>query len=160
MSASLQVRVAAGEQPSTSSLVQDGKKYTWRMVVMGLVAGLIVLVGLILLIVPGIIAIMRLMFAPYHLVDKDLSVREALKASNEQAKQNSKEVWKVLGVLSVLGLAAGLVEAAIPIIGVLLSSAVFIVIGVVPVLRYQQLKLPNYPAASGSELPEHNQPIA
>ena len=100
--------------------------------------------GLILFIVPGIIAIGRLFFAPYHLIEKDLSVPEALQASNEQAKKHGTEVWKAIGVVILLSFVASVFDA-IPIIGALISAVVYVIVSVVPPLRYQQLKLPNYP---------------
>jgi hypothetical protein len=76
--------------------------------------GLIILVGLVLLIIPGIIAAVLLMFAQLAVVDKNLNPVEALKESYALAKPH---LWQlvlfsfailVLNVVGLLALVIGL----------------------------------------------------
>ncbi|HYF97216.1 MAG TPA: hypothetical protein VD947_04250 [Patescibacteria group bacterium] len=139
MSISLQVKSSVGKKPDLAELFEDGKKYFFPLVGTALLSGLIVLGGLILLIVPGIIAIGRLAMAPYHVVDKNLGVIDALKASNNQAIGKMGLIYAAIGVTIVIALIAALLDI-IPIIGPLVGVGVTIAYSLVLVLRYQQLK--------------------
>ncbi len=59
--------------------------------------GLSLAVAFLLLIVPGIILLPRLIFAPYLLVDKKLGPLEAMSKSWEISKGHSGKVWGVIG---------------------------------------------------------------
>lgn len=71
--------------------------------VVSIVVGLIVLVGLVACILPGIAAMILLYFAPVSVVDEDLSLGDAIKGSFEAVKDNLGQV--LLGGLIGLGLA-------------------------------------------------------
>jgi uncharacterized membrane protein len=85
----------------------------WRMILLGLLTFVSVLGGLILLIVPGIIIGMRLSLASYYLIDKNLSVMEAYKASWNDTKGNLGKMWGIIGV------------------GILMMLPVFTIIGII-----------------------------
>lgn len=70
--------------------------------------GLIVTIGFFLLIIPGIIAAVRLQFAQYAVVDKGLPVMEAL---NESWKITKGNTWKLIGF--------GIVKGVINLLGFL-----------------------------------------
>jgi hypothetical protein len=89
-----------------------GRRYALRLLGLWLVTGLVILVGLLLLIVPGIFMIKRYILSPYYLVDKNLGIFEAMNQSAKDAKQFSGPVWGMLGVMLLLSLAG-----IIPIIG-------------------------------------------
>lgn len=139
MTTSLEVKSSAGKKPDLSELFKDGKKYFFRMIGVGILSGLIILGGFILLIIPGFIAITRLIMSPYHLVDKDLGVVESLKQSNEQAKGNAGKIWAAIGVTILVSIGASIL-GVIPVLGALAGAAVTIAFSLVLVLRYQQLK--------------------
>lgn len=69
-----------------------------RMLLLQVLIWLTIIGGLILLIVPGIIFQLRLSLATYYLVDKDMSVMEAYKASWEVTKGNLGKIWGLVGV--------------------------------------------------------------
>lgn len=97
-------------------------------------------IGFLLLIVPGIIAIGRLALAPYIMIDKKVGIEEALKQSNELGKKYFWKVWAaILVMILVTAILAGLL-GIIPILGPLASVAVSIAFSVVLALRYQQLR--------------------
>ena len=164
MATKLQLEAARGAQPSISSLFGPGKKYMLRLILLGFVSGIIIFFGLVLLIVPGIIAIGRLSMAAYHMVDKDLSVSEALRASNEQAKQvGIGKIWGPIGVVVALSFAASIVEGFIPIVGPIIALAVYIIMSMILPFRYQQLRTSSQEPASQDDTfvqPASSEPIA
>lgn len=139
MTTILEVESSAGKQPSVGHLFEKAKQYWLRLLGVMLLTGLVIVAGFILLIIPGIIALGRLAMAPYLMVDKDLGVIEAIKASNEMGK---KYFWQVLGAIGVtllVAIAAGII-GLIPVIGTLIGTIISIAFSLVVVLRYQQLK--------------------
>ena len=72
----------------------DGKKreltdiftqvqYFWRILLVNLFVGIIVCVGFILFIIPGIYLALRFQFVGYLVIDKNLAIGEAMKRSTE-----------------------------------------------------------------------------
>lgn len=139
MKTGLEVKSAVGKKPNLSELFNDGKKYFFRFFLLCVLLAIIIVTGFILLIVPGIIALGRLIMAPYHMLDKDLGVIEAIKHSNEQAKGNMSKVYAAIGVMIVVSIGASIL-GAIPILGPLAGAVVTIGFSVVLALRYQELK--------------------
>jgi Uncharacterised protein family (UPF0259) len=139
MSTALEVRTSKGEKPDFNSLIDAGKKYWARLLGLTILSGLIVLGGLILLIIPGIIAIGRVAMAPYHMVDKDLGIMDSLKASNEMGKTHWQAVWAAILLMIGIGLITSIL-GVIPVIGSLLGTIVTIFLSLVLPLRYLELK--------------------
>ncbi len=111
-----------------------GLHFLWRFVGVTFISSLIVAAGLILFIVPGVIAIHRLLLAVYVLYDENLGIKDALKRSAELAKLHPGELWGVIGIL------AGLVLlSAIPYAGWLFTVVSFFY-SAAPALRYQQIQ--------------------
>ena len=73
----------------------------WQYLGASLLVGLIVVVGIILLIVPGIIWALRYMFVPYLVIDRKLGVMAALR---ESSRITLGHKWQLLGLVVVLGL--------------------------------------------------------
>ena len=63
--------------------------------------GFVVVVGLALLVVPGVYLSIRFMFVPILIVDKELTIKEAFKKSTTLTKGVK---WKLLGLALILGL--------------------------------------------------------
>lgn len=137
----LQVQTAAGKQPEIGELFSKiTQKWLWlRLIGLGIVASVILVIGFLLLIIPGIIAIGRLAMSPYLLIDKDMKVMDAIKASNQMGKQFSGKVWGAIGVTFLISLGTSLL-AVIPIIGGVVGTLIMIAYSLVLPLRYQQLK--------------------
>jgi uncharacterized membrane protein len=96
-------------------------KYFWRMLGSSLLLFLIVFVGLIFLIVPGIYLALRFFFTKTLIVDRDLGIIEAMK---ESAKMTEGIKWQLLVfclaiigtmILGAVALGVG-IFVAIPII--------------------------------------------
>jgi uncharacterized membrane protein len=96
-------------------------KYFWRMVGASLLLGLIIVVGLIFLIIPGIYLALRFFFTRTLIVDKDMGIIEAMK---ESTKMTEGIKWQLLvfclamiGAMILGGIALGIgIFVAIPII--------------------------------------------
>ena len=86
------------------SSVEDLLKYSyliWRYFLGWLAYGFVVVVGLALLVVPGVYLSIRFMFVPILIVDKELTIKEAFKKSTTLTKGVK---WKLLGLALILGL--------------------------------------------------------
>lgn len=139
MSTSLELRASKNEKPSFDTLFQTAKKFWLRQLGLFIVMGFIITLGLLLLIVPGIYAIGRLIFAPYVMFDKDLGIIDSLKASANLTKGNAGPVWAAIGLTILFGIGAGIV-GGLPVFGELLSTLIIIVFSLILVLRYRELK--------------------
>lgn len=89
----------------------------WNAVVAGLVTTIIIIIGLIMLIVPGIIFACRFAFVPYLVLDEKMEAMEALKASWAMTRGYGWTVF-FMGLLAFLIVIAGLIML---IFGVLIS---------------------------------------
>ncbi len=98
----VELQSAKGIQVSAGNALKVGMKYFWRFYGLGLWAGLMVLGGLILLIVPGIFMVKRYILSPYYLFDRDMKIRDAMRASKEDSKTYSRAIWDLMGVNSLL----------------------------------------------------------
>jgi len=78
-----------------------------KYVLASIAGGLIALVGFILLIIPGVILAVRLQYATYLVVDKNLGPIEALKTSWKLTRGNTWNLFFfgiLLGLINILGL--------------------------------------------------------
>lgn len=90
---------------SFSGVFNAGTKTFGSVILLGIVAGLIVGVGFILLIIPGVIAAFLLSFSLHYMVDKGMGVGESLSASYNTVKSNFGSVfmvWLIVAVISIL----------------------------------------------------------
>lgn len=102
-----------GKRVELSDAFKAAKPLLPKMILLEILIGLTIIAGLILLIIPGIYFALRLSFAPYYLVDRDMEVMDAYKASWHATKGN---IGKVLGIIGVYIL---MVLPCITIIGIL-----------------------------------------
>jgi len=86
---------------------QSGSKLL-RVIGASILYGLMVVVGLLFFIIPGIYLATRFMFYQTAIVDKDLGVIESLKYSSQLSRSNKLSIF-VLGLLSFLIIIAGFV---------------------------------------------------
>jgi uncharacterized membrane protein len=73
----------------------------WKFLALLILLYIIFIVGFILFIVPGIIAILMFMFAPYLAVDKGLGPIEALK---ESARITTGHKWRLMALIGAVAL--------------------------------------------------------
>jgi uncharacterized membrane protein len=130
----LQLSSAKNKDIGVADALKVGLKYVWRYLGLIIVLVLLFVGGLILFIVPGLIVLRRYFLAPYFMLDKDLSIGEAMKQSAAATKPFSGAIWGIIGVYILLSL-----PGFIPLIGGLVSIALTTLYSVAPALRYYEL---------------------
>jgi multisubunit Na+/H+ antiporter MnhC subunit len=138
MGTSLEVKSSAGKKPNFSELFNDGKKYFFPLLGLVIILAVVIGVGLLLLIVPGIIAIGRLAMAPYIMIDKKVGIEEAMKQSNELGKKYFGKIWAAILLMILVAIVTGIISA-IPILGPLAGAAIAIAFSLILALRYREL---------------------
>lgn len=121
------LKVYAGEKFEVSELFENYRPLS-NYILASILYFLAVLVGLILLIVPGIILIIRMGLYPYLIVDKGMGPVDALKESMKLTKGSTLNLflfWFVLLGVLILGLLA-LIVGIIVAIPVTVLAYVFI----------------------------------
>jgi hypothetical protein len=128
------VKSAQGITVSLSEAFKEGFGYVWRFY--GLVISLVVIIGLgfILIIVPGVFLLKRYYLAPYAMFSENLGIKESMKRSAQLGKDHDG-VWGVIGVQALISL-----FSIIPIIGWLISTVGGISYICAPAIRFEQLK--------------------
>jgi hypothetical protein len=135
MSQAAQLDAAQHRHLDFQNFWQVVKQMGLRLLGLYVVTGVIVVVGLFLLIVPGLIFLRRYFLAPYVMIDKNLSISDSLSRSAEISRANTGAIWGVFGVMALIALIG-----IIPIIGGLISFIVGSLYSVAPAMRYEQLK--------------------
>lgn len=131
----LTLRVAQGKKPSFGDLWEEFKKKGMRLIGLEVMMGVGIVIGFLLLIVPGVILLWRWFLAPYILIDKNTPVSEALVQSWEMTKGYAWPIYAVI-LVGILWSLTG----ALPIVGVIISFLLTVAYSVAPALRYQELK--------------------
>ncbi len=100
------LKASRGDSLEIKNMFEAFQTY-WNAVLASLLVTVIVIIGLILLIVPGIIFACKLVFTPYLVVDRKMGVIEAVKGSWNMTRGHA---WKVflIGLLAVPISIAGL----------------------------------------------------
>jgi uncharacterized membrane protein len=114
-----------------------------------ILVGLILLIGFMLLIIPGLIAAFLLMFTFVAIVVEDLGPMQGIKRSLEVVKSHLGDVLILFVAILVMGVIIGVASAAfgfIPILGqavqAVLSGLFGGYVSVVMVLAYRELSQP------------------
>ncbi len=142
----MSVKAVRGGDDDPWAYVRQSFHYFWRLYGLLLLITVMVVVGLIAFIVPGVILFRRYILAPYYLVERDTEIFEALKLTALQTKTERGSVWGVLGVTIVIGMAASIVTN-IPYLGLLLGPAVSVLYFFGFPLRQQEMSI-NHPDAN------------
>ncbi|MCJ7807206.1 MAG: hypothetical protein MUP73_00550 [Dehalococcoidia bacterium] len=110
------LKAARGDKLETKDMFEAFKNY-WNAVLASLFVCIIIVIGLVLLIVPGIIFACKLAFTPYLVVDRKMAVMEAIE---ESWRMTGGHAWKVffIGLLAIPICIAGLLCF---IVGIIIS---------------------------------------
>ena len=110
------LKAARGDKLEIIDMFEAFKNY-WNAVLASLLVGVIIVIGLILLIIPGIFFACKLAFTPYLVVDRKMAVMEALE---ESWRMTGGHAWKVflIGLLAIPICIAGLLCF---IVGIIIS---------------------------------------
>ena len=108
------LRAARGDKLEIKDMFEAFKNYV-NVVLANVLAGAIIVIGLVLLIVPGIIFACKLAFVPYLVVDRKL---EAIEAVKESWRMTGGYAWKIflIGLLAIPISIAGLICFGVGII--------------------------------------------
>ena len=118
------LKAARGDKLEIKDMFAAFKNY-WNAVLASLFVGVIIIIGLVLLIVPGIIFACKLAFTPYLVVDRKMGVMEAIE---ESWRMTGGHAWKVffIGLLAIPICIAGLLCFIVGIIiSIMLVSLAF-----------------------------------
>ncbi len=126
---------ARGTKMSFGDARTAGKPYAWRLVGYGVLYTLLVLVGYVLLIVPGFLFQTWYYNGFYLIVDENIGVMAAFSRSKELVKGHFFEAYGPLGVMNLFGLLG-----IIPILGWIVELILYIVYLFALPLRYVMLK--------------------
>jgi hypothetical protein len=106
------------------------------------IGGLLV-IGFLLLIVPGIVLLIlfikRYYLANYYLIDRNLGIKEALLQSHHETAPIAGSIWGIIGVQATFALVAGIL-GSISIIGAIPGVFIQLVCLYLPALRYREIK--------------------
>jgi hypothetical protein len=144
-----QLQSAKGKTIDFTKAIKDSLHYFWRLVGLGIVLFVIIGVGFLLLIVPGVFLLRRYILSPYYLLDRDMKVFDAMKASATDSKTFSGAIWGLIGVdflLVIVMLVLTAILGSLEIIGL----AIYYTYYCAPAIRYLQIKRavkPTAPAA-------------
>ena len=103
------------------------QKNYWNAVIANIVVGIIVGLGIVMLIVPGIIFACRLAFVPYLVVDREMDVMDALRVSWDMTRGYGWQIF-LMGLLAIpvviLGLIALFVGVFVSVMWISVAFAV------------------------------------
>jgi hypothetical protein len=134
----LVTQVVQGNSLSAMDAFKKGLRYVLPFIGLGILVGLAIGIGFLLIIIPGLIALRAFYLAPYYLVDQNMGPIQAMKQSARDSKPVSAWVWGVIGVTAVFSLVGGFFQH-IPLVGVIVSSALSLIYLFGPVLRYGEI---------------------
>jgi len=119
----LGARAVRGDGDDPQSYMRQGLHYFWRVYGLGILIGILVILGLIVFIVPGLILLRRYLLAPYYLVTEDIGIRDAMRRSADQTADQRKSIWGLIGVMFVISISASVISS-IPALGLILGPLV------------------------------------
>jgi uncharacterized membrane protein len=125
------LRAARGARPQVPDLFAAFRIDYWQAVLANVLVSAIVGIGFVLLVVPGVIATVRLAWVPYLVVEEQKPAVEALRESFERTAGHG---WTIFGI--------GLCAIPLVLVGLLL-----LVVGLIPALMLLQLAMASYYAA-------------
>lgn len=131
----LAIANARRQAHSTRQFYDEAKPLIVPVLGVSVLTGLIVGVGFLLLIVPGLLFTYWFALAPYILVDQKCGVIESLKRSKALVQGHAWEIFGLYGTIEF----AGLLEN-VPLIGFVISILIGLCTNTAYAIRYVQLK--------------------
>jgi uncharacterized membrane protein len=112
------LKAVRGEHFEIRDMFAVFQRNYWNAVAANVVVGLIIGIGIIMLIVPGIIFACRLAFVPYLVIDREMELTEALNKSWEMTKGYGGQIF-LMGIISFFVYIGGLLAL---FFGVIISA--------------------------------------
>jgi hypothetical protein len=130
------LKTAAGNEVGLREAVTKGLPFLLRLIGLNILIALMVIGGFILFIIPGFIVLRRYYLAPYYLIDRKVTISQALSQSARESKQFS---WSIYAIFGIYFLVSSLTWF-IPVLGNYISTVLELLYGPAPSLRYQEIK--------------------
>ncbi len=111
------LKAVRGEKFEIQDMFAVFQRNYWNAVAANVVVGIIVGVGILMLIVPGIIFAVRLAFVPYLVIDREMELTEALNKSWEMTRGYGGQIF-LMGILAFFIAIGGLM---VLIFGIIIS---------------------------------------
>lgn len=102
------LKAVRGERIEVKDIFVVFQRNYWNVVIANIVVGIIVGMGFVMLIVPGIIFACRLAFVPYLVVDREMDVMDALRVSWDMTRGYGWQIF-LMGFLSIFVVIAGII---------------------------------------------------
>lgn len=134
----LQAKAAEGKQVTAKASFRKAIRRLPALLGTGILGGILVMLGLVALIIPGLLLIRGFFLAPYYVVDQNLGPIEALKKSYADSVPVSAWIWGLIGVQTVFGIIASLL-GKISAVGPILSIAASYIYVFAPAIRYAEI---------------------
>lgn len=112
------LKAVRGEKYEIKDMFAVFQRNYWNAVLGNIVVGIIVGIGFMMIIVPGIIFACRLAFVPYLIIDREMEITEALSKSWEMTKGYGWQIF-FMAILSFFIVIGGLLAL---IFGVFISA--------------------------------------
>jgi uncharacterized membrane protein len=93
-----------GKEVEIGEAFNKGVQYYFRTLLLHILVGLTLVVSLLLLVIPFFFVLPRVVLSYYFMVDQDMGVMDAYKASWDATKGNSMKVWGIIGVNILMAL--------------------------------------------------------
>jgi uncharacterized membrane protein len=121
------LKAVRGERIEVRDIFAVFQKNYWNAVIANIVVGIIVGLGIVMLIVPGIIFACRLAFVPYLVVDQEMDVMDALRVSWDMTRGYGWHIF-LMGLLAIPVVILGLICLFVGVfVSVMWISAAFAV---------------------------------
>lgn len=121
------LKAVRGERIEVRDIFVVFQRNYWNAVIANIVVGIIVGLGFVMLIVPGIIFACRLAFVPYLVVDREMDVMDALRVSWDMTRGYGMQIF-LMGLLAIPIVILGLVCFIVGVfVSVMWISAAFAV---------------------------------
>jgi len=131
--------------------IKESMHYFWRLIGLAICVGVVVGIGFILLIVPGLIMLRRYILSPYYLLDRDMKIFDAMRASAAESKQFSGAIWGLIGVEILISLASAVISILLgPLSAV--GFLVYYTYYCAPAIRYLEIKRASKPSSAAAPI--------
>ena len=125
--------------PSLRECYKEGLARMWRLLAIEIVAYLLIFVGLIFLLVPGIIFFRRYSFSVFYAVDNpQLGIRKILSKSSSETRPFRYSVYGAYGVVFIVSFSLQLILGSY-ILGAIVAALLGYSVLFIPALRYQEI---------------------
>lgn len=131
-------QVGAGHEVTLGACYRHSWKCFWRVWGVNILVGLTVLVGLIMLIIPGLIFLRRYYLSVYYVVSEDVGIIAAMRRSAHDSAPVSGAIWGILGVLIVFSVITSIC-AVLPVGGLVVGQLIGYIVLFLPALRHQEI---------------------